>query len=212
MSDVEHAGWAVGGPGSRLRRRRNPVLGVLAVVLLAGGAVLSAIGIVRLATEAGPADDRVIARGTVAALDARATAPATFSAAGGETVTVWLRAGGLSNVRETVVAGTECIVTGDGATARIRGSRQGTAVETENYATIGALRPPSGTNTISCRHVPFGRLRGRGRLRVQRPFVVERGSPADGLGGLWPLFGGVAAIVAGVPLALRWRAGSLRAA
>jgi hypothetical protein len=36
MSDVEHAGWAVGGPGSRLCRRRNPRLGAVALLLLAG--------------------------------------------------------------------------------------------------------------------------------------------------------------------------------
>ena len=36
MSDIEHAGWAVGGPGSRLRRHRSPVLGLIAVLLLAG--------------------------------------------------------------------------------------------------------------------------------------------------------------------------------
>src|SRR5215207_2174631 len=36
------------------------------------------------------------------------------------------------------------------------------------------------------------------RLRDEDAFVVERGSPADGLAGLLPLFGGIRAIVAGV--------------
>ena len=75
MSDVEHAGWAVGGPGSRLRRRRSPLLGAIALVLLVGGAVAAALGIVRLASEAGPAQERILARGTVAALDGPPAAP-----------------------------------------------------------------------------------------------------------------------------------------
>jgi hypothetical protein len=83
MSDVEHAGWAVGGPGSRLRRRRSPVLGVIALLLLAGGTVAVAVGIVRLAAEAGPAQERILARGTVAALDGPPTAPVAVESEGG---------------------------------------------------------------------------------------------------------------------------------
>jgi hypothetical protein len=210
--DVEHAGWAVGGPGSRLRRRRNPLLGLVALVLLVGGTGAAVTGIVRVAMEAGPADERVVARGTVAALDGPATPEVTFTTAGAETFTVWLRAGGLSNVRETVVAGTACdIVRANETTAQIRGSRQGTSVETDHHATIGQFTASAGRNAVTCAHVPFGRLRTRGRLREERPFVVERGSPGDGLGGLWLLFGGIAAIVLGVPAAARWRIGSLKA-
>jgi len=210
--DVEHAGWAVGGPGSRLRRRRNPLLGLLALVLLLGGTVAAVTGIVRVATDAGPADERIVARGTVAALDGPATEAVTFTAAGAETFTVWLRAGGLSNVRDTVVAGTACeLVRGNETTAQIRGSRQGMSVQTDRHATIGALTSSAGRNTVTCAHVPFGRVRTRGRLREQRPFVVERGSPGDGLGGLLLLFPGILAIVLGVLAALRWRVGSLKA-
>ena len=212
-ADVEHAGWAVGGPGSRLRRRRNPLLLALAVVLLAGGAAAAAVGIYRLAMEAGPAQERVIARGTVAALDGPPAPAASFETAGAERLTVWLVAGGLSNVRDTVVAGTECeIARADGSAVRIRGSRQGTSVQTDDHATIGATTSAPGATTIDCRHVPFGRVGRRGRLRRERPFIVERGSPGDGLGGMWLLFGGIGAFVLGVPVALRWRAGSLKRA
>jgi hypothetical protein len=208
MSDVEHAGWAVGGPGSRLRRRRNPVLGVVAFVLLAGGAIAAAAGIYRLATEAGPADERIVARGTVAALDGPVGEPVAFEAAG--SVTVWLNLGGASNVRATIVAGTECdLVRPDGSRETIRGSRQGTSVATDHFETIGEVAPAAGRNVVSCAHVPFGRLRTRGRLREEHPFVVERGSPGDGLGGLWLLLGGSAALVLGVAAGMRWRAGTL---
>ena len=211
MSDVEHAGWAVGGPGSRLRRRRNPLLGLLAALLIAGGTAATAIGIVRLATEAGPADERVVARGTVAALSGPSTPAVRFTTADAQTVTVWLQAGGLSNVRESIVAGTACrIVRANETTSEIRGSRQGTSVETDRHATIGETTTAAGANAVSCRHVPFGRLRGRGRLEEERPFVVELGSPGDGLGGLWLLFPGLAAALLGIPVALRWRAGSLK--
>lgn len=193
MGEVEHAGWAAGRP------RRNPLLLAPAVVLLAGGIAAATIGIVRLATEAGPSPDRIVAEGTVAALDGPAAAPATFTAGAVERFTVWLKAGGASNVRETVVAGTACdLARPDGTTTRIRGSRQGTSVATDNYETIGDLWAAAGANTLSCRHVPFGPGGRRGRLRDEDAFVVERGSPADGLGGLWPLFGGILAIVAGV--------------
>jgi hypothetical protein len=40
-------------------------------------------------------------------------------------------------------------------------------------------------------------------------FGSERGSPGDGLGGLWLLIGGSVALVLGVPVAMRWRAGTL---
>ena len=207
MSDVEHAGWAVGGPGSRLRRRRNPVLGLLAVLLLAGGAAAAFVGVVRLASEAGPDDARVLARGTVAALDAPATPPVAFTADAAGPVTVWLEAGGADNVRDTIVAGTVCDLGG----TEIRGSRQGASVVTDGHATIGELTAVAGENAVTCRHVPFGRVRRRGRLREEHPFVVESGTPADGLGGLWLFLPGVAAFLLGIPVAVRWRAGSLQA-
>lgn len=211
--DVEHAGWAVDAPGSRLRRTRNPLLGLLAVLLLVGGIGAAAVGIVRLATEAGPDEARVLARGTVAALDGPATSPVTFTTDPAEEITVWLRAGGLSNVRETVVAGTTCdLLRADGTTARIRGSRQGSSVQTDDHATIGATRSGAGVNAIACRHVPFGRVGRRGRLRRERPYIVERGNPGDGLRGMWLLFPGIGATVLGVPVAQRWRAGRLRRA
>lgn len=213
MSDVEHAGWAVGGPGSRLRRRRSPLLGAIALVLLVGGVVAAALGIVGLASEVGPAQEGILARGTVAALEGAPAAPASVVTQVSEPATVWLNLGGLSNVRETIVAGTECeLVRPDGSRHRIRGSRQGTSVATDHFETIGALTLGAGRNVVSCRHVPFGRVTRRGRLRQTHAFVVERGSPGDGLGGLWLLIGGSVALVLGVPAAMRWRAGTLERA
>jgi hypothetical protein len=210
MSDVEHAGWAVGGPGSRLRRRRSPLLGAFALLLLAGGTIAAALGIVRLASEAGPAQERILARGTVAALEEPPAAAAEIDNPVSEPATVWLNLGGASNVRETIVAGTECEhVRPNETRQRIRGSRQGTAIATDHYETIGKLTLGAGRNLVSCRHVPFGRVTRRGRLREEHVFVVERGSPGDGLRGLWLLFGGAAAIVLGVPAAMRWRSGTL---
>jgi hypothetical protein len=212
-ADVEHGGWAVGGPGSRLRRRRNPILLVVAILLFAGGAGAAAVGIYRLATEASPAQERVIARGTVAALDGAPAPAASFDTRGAERLTVWLEAGGASNVRDTVVAGTACdVARADGSAVRILGSRQGTSVATDDYATIGAIISRPGANSIACRHVPFGRIGRRGRLRRERPFIVERGSPGDGLRGMWLLFPGIAAALLAVPVGLRWRAGSLKRA
>ena len=209
--DVEHAGWAIDTPASRLRRRRSPLLGLLALVLLAGGIAASVVGIVRLALEAGVDDARVVARGTVVPLDGSPASAVTFTSGAGERFTVWLREGGPDNVRESIVAGTECAVTRpDGTAARVRGSRQGTAVATDHNETIGTFTTAAGTTAVACRHVPFGGWRNRGRLRDEHSFVVERGTPGDGLAGLWLLLPGLAAAGLGLVTALRWRAGSLR--
>ncbi len=212
-ADVEHAGWAVGGPGSRLRRRRSRGRMLLAAALVAGGIAATAFGIVRLALDAGPDDSRVLARGTVAALDGEARPAVAFRTPRAEDVTFWLAAGGLSNVRDTVVAGTTCVMgRADGSTVEVIGRIQGTAVNTDDHATIGTAKTSAGANAVLCRHVPFGRIGRRGALRRERPFVVERGTPGDGLGGMIPLFGGIAAIVVGVLLGRFWPGGTLRSA
>jgi hypothetical protein len=92
------------------------------------------------------------------------------------------------------------------------GRVQGTSVATDVHATIGTAKTSAGANAVLCRHVPFGRVGRRGRLREERPFLVERGTPGDGLGGIIPLFGGIAAIVAGVLAGRFWPGGTLRSA
>ncbi|HEV7772126.1 MAG TPA: hypothetical protein VGO48_02420 [Conexibacter sp.] len=209
--DVEHAGWAIDTPASRLRRRRSPLLGLLAIVLLVIGTAASVIGLVRLISDAGVDDARVVARGTVAALDGPATPPVAFEARAGERFTLWLHEGGASNVRESLVAGTECTATRpEDTAARVRGSRQGTSVATDHDETIGTFATGAGTTAVACRHVPFGGWRNRGRLRDQHAFVVERGTPGDGLSGLWLLFPGIGVAMLGGWALVRWRAGSLR--
>lgn len=211
--DIEYAGWTTDAPGSGLRRTRNPLLLVLAGVLVVTGVAASLGGIVLLVVEGGPQQEELLATGTVAALDGRSAPAATFTTEGEEELTVWLRAGGASNVRDTVVAGTACaIVRADGTTDEIRGSRQGTSVAVDRYATIGVLRSAPGLNAVTCRHVVFGHRRLRGRLREERPFVVEHGSPASGMRGMLLLFPGIGAALLGVPVAQRWRTGRLRPA
>ena len=182
------------------------------MLLVGGGAVAAVVGIVRLAKEAGPADERVVARGTVAALDGpRDPGRHVQHRRRRDAHGLAARRRARATSRETVVAGTACeIVRPTDTRAQIRGSRQGTSVETDHHATIGEFTSSAGRNAVACAHVPFGRVRRRGRLREERPFIVERGSPGDGLRGLWLLFRGIAAIVLGVPVASRWRVGSLK--
>jgi hypothetical protein len=212
-ADVEHAGWAVGGPGSRLRRRRGRGRTALAAALVVAGIAAAGFGLVRLVMDAGPEDRRVLARGVVAALDGDARPAVAFRTAAAEDITFWLVAGGLSNVRDTVVAGTTCVMRrADGSTVEVLGRIQGASVATDDHATIGSATTTPGVNAVLCRHVPFGRLGRRGALRRERPFLVERGTPGDGLAGMIPLFGGIAAIVGGVLLGRFWPGGTLRSA
>lgn len=149
MSDpnVELGGSATVQPGSQLRRSRSIGLGVLVAVLLIGGIAASVIGIVQLAQNAGPAEDRIIARGTVAPLNPgnlniSQRSETIFETTDPGDVTVWLQLGGPGNVRESIVAGTACALTrGDGTTDEIRGSRQGNVVA---VATFPSGRSPRG--------------------------------------------------------------------
>ena len=100
----------------------------------------------------------------------------------------------------------------DGSTVEVVGRVPGTSGTTDDHATIGSATTAPGANAVLCRHVPFGRIGRRGRLRQERPFVVERGTPGDGLGGMIPLFGGIAALVGGVILGRFWPGGTLRSA
>lgn len=211
--DIEQAGWALDDPDSTLRRHRSPLLGIVAAVLLVAGIGGIAGGIYRLATESGPAEERVLARGTVAALGGPAATAATFTSEAGGKVTLWIEAGDNDATRGTVVAGTSCeIARDDGTSELVEGRVQGASIETDRYATIGETTATAGPNVVTCRHVPFGQLRTRGLLAEEAPFLVERGTPADGLGGLWLLGGGIVVLLLGIWAAIRWRTGTLRPA
>lgn len=211
--DIEHAGWALDDPDSTLRRHRSPLLGVLTALLLIAGIAGIGVGIYRLASESGPADERVLARGTVAALDGPAASAAAFTSEAAGEVTLWIEVGDNDATRDTVVAGTSCeVARDDGTSELVEGRVQGAAIETDRYATIGETTASAGPNVVTCRHVPFGRLRTRGLLAEEAPFLVERGTPADGLAGLWLLAAGVVLLAVGVWAAIRWRTGTLRPA
>jgi hypothetical protein len=64
---------------------------------------------------------------------------------------------------------------------------QGTSVATDHYETIGAATLGAGRNLVSCRHIPFGRVTRRERLRREHGFVVERGSRTTGWAGGAPV-------------------------
>lgn len=209
--DVEHAGWATDGPGSRLRRRRSPLLGALAAALLLGGVGAALAGIVGLATDTVPSGDEIQARGVVAGLDGPDARPAQFTAPGDGTSTVYVDVDDeLSNNRDQVVAATECdVARANGTHTRFRGNRQGTALELEGLATVGVFSTSEGRIVVSCRQQPFGRHGGAFRLRSERDFLVVRGKPSERTSPFFLLFGGVAAALLALPIGSRWRAGRL---
>lgn len=210
--DISHEGWAVGGPGSRVRRRRNPLWGLLALVLIAGGAAASGWGIWLLATEVGIDEDEILVRGRAAALGDPPTPAVAFISAEGGRHTVYLHTGNLpENRRDTVIAGLACTVTRpDGTEDGFQGNRQGASLVAGAYASVGQFGAGAGENTVACRHVVFGARRVRDTLREERTFVVVAGGTAARSHGFWYLFGGLTVLVPGLMAGVRWQRGSLR--
>ena len=209
--DVEHAGWATEGRGSRLRRRRDPLLGVLAAALLVGGTGIAVAGVVGLATETVPSGDEIQARGVVAALDGPDARPARFSAPGDGSSTVYVDVDDVvSNNRDQVVASTACEATrADGTVTRFRGSRQGTALVLSGLATVGVFGRSEGETVVKCRQLRFGAAGRYFRLRKERDFLVVRGRPSERTRPFLLVIGGIALGFLAVPVGLRWRAGRL---
>jgi hypothetical protein len=95
---------------------------------------------------------------------------------------VWLNLGGASNVRETIVAGTECeLARPDGSRQRIRGRRQRTSVATDHFETIGAATLEAGRNAVSCRDAQACLSTPAGRVSTTAtPTSEERVTAAGG--------------------------------
>lgn len=205
--DIELAGEAVGRAGSTFDRRRSPLLLTLGVLLLAGGLLATGFGTYQLATEAGPSDSRTLVRGTAAALGASPTVE-TFDHSG--KVTIWLEVDNNEEVADTEVAGTICHLSSAGEdTQTIRGNRQGSSLEIESQATVGEAIA-KGRTMVSCERFPYGPRSVQSRLEKEDPFLVEAGTPGDGLRGLWLLLPGTAAAIAAIPVLVRAKSGSLK--
>ena len=208
--DFTPAGWAVQAPGSRLRRRRDPPLLVLAVLLAVAGVAATATGAVRLAGFA-PGEDEVAARGTVAALRGPDGAGARFDSPGPVSFTVWISTDVQTIHRDTVVAATTCeAALADGSSRSFRGSRQGAALSAGGQATVGVFRAVAGPVSVACRQVEWGRIGRHYLLRKERDFRVVAGRPSERTGGFYWVFGGVALALAALPVWSRWGAGRLR--
>lgn len=209
--DVTPVGFAAtDGPGAPLRRRRNPLWLLLAVLLVAAGA--GGIGWFVAEQAGGPGEDDAIARGTIAPLDAVATPIVRFRHDGGD-LTVWLDADGIANstARETIVAAVNCTTRhADGRNTSFRGAVQGSSVTIGGRSTIGAFSAPAGELAIACRQERFGRRRGFDRLRQERAFFVTPGSPDVGWATWVALFAGIPLLLLAVPAYGRWRGGALR--
>ena len=208
--DVTPVGFAAtDAPGATVRRRRNPVWLVLAVLFI--GAGLAGIAwFVGAQLANAPGRDEAIASGLVAALDGPGTPTARLDGKGD--YTVWLDLGGvsLSNRRETIVAATNCSARfASGGSARFRGARQGSSVTIGDRSTVGTFDAPEGAVALSCRQLPFGRFGSRRLLSRERSFFVTPGRPGVEFT-LWAgLFGGILLLILAIPALGRYRAGTL---
>lgn len=209
--DVTPVGFAAtDAPAASVRRRRNPLWLVLAV-LLAGLGCAGIVWFVVAQIGNVPGRDDAVAAGRVAALGGADTAVARFSGQGD--YTVWLDLDGvtLSNNRELIVAATNCVATFEGGgSARFRGARQGASVTIGDRSTVGAFTAAAGEVVVGCRQLPFGRLGRRRALTAERSFFVTPGSPDVGWKPWVGLFGGIGLVILAVPTWGRHRAGYLR--
>lgn len=209
--DVTPVGFAATDAGDALvRRHRNPVWLVLAI-LLAGAGIGGIVWFVVAQIDHAPGRDEAVATGRVAALGGADTPVVSFSGEGD--YTVWLDLDGvtLSNRRDTIVAATNCAVGFEnGGSARFRGARQGSSVTIGDRSTVGTFTAPEGRMALICRQLPFGRRRGRRVLTEERPFFVTPGKPGVGWE-LWiGMFAGIGLLVLAVPAVGRYRSGTLR--
>jgi hypothetical protein len=201
---------ATDAPDAIVRRRRNPVWLVLAVVLLGAG-LAGIVLFVGAQVENAPGRDEAVADGRVSALGDTDTPVAPFTGKGDYTVWIELDGVSRSNNRDNVVAATNCLaVFEDGGSARFRGARQGASVTIGNRSTIGTFDAPEGDVAVSCRQLPFGRYGNRHLLSRERSFFVTSGRPGVGFA-LWVgMFGGIVVLIL-APLAWRrYRIGALR--
>jgi hypothetical protein len=201
---------ATDAPEAIVRRRRNPVWLILAILLAAAG-VGGPVWFVVAQFDNAPGRDEAVADGTIAAIDESEGSPVRFAGEGD--YTVWLDADGVvrSNKRETIVSATNCeALFENGDSARFRGARQGASVTIGNRATIGTFDAPAGAVELSCRLLPFGRYGNRFLLRNDRPFFVTPGNPSVGFLPWVGMFGGIVALILSVMTFGRYRAGTLR--
>jgi hypothetical protein len=201
---------ATDAPEAIVRRRRNPVWLVLAILLGAAG-IAGPVWFVVEQLDNAPGRDEAVAAGTIAAVDESEGTPVRFDGEGD--YTVWLDSDGVvrSNRRETVVSATNCeALFENGDSARFRGARQGASVTIGDQATIGTFDAPAGAVELRCRLLPFGRYGNRFLLRNERPFFVTPGSPSVGTLPWVGLFGGIVALILAVMAFGRYRTGTLR--
>ena len=201
---------ATDAPEAIVRRRRNPVWLVVAVLLACAG-VAGIVLFVAAQLDNAPGRDEAVASGRIAALDDEEPSPVRFDGEGA--YTVWLDTDGVvrSNRRETIVAATNCVALFEnGNSARFRGGRQGSNVTIGDQSTIGTFDAPDEAIELSCRLLPFGRYGNRFLLRNERPFFVTPGRPGV-RSAIWVgMFGGAFLLIL-APLAWgRYRAGMLR--
>lgn len=211
--DVTPVGFAAtDGPHARVRRTRNPLWLLVAIVLALGG--LAGIGLFIASFVGTDVRGDAVASGRIAALGGAATPGVVFVAPAEGRYTVWLSSKGVLNSlnRERIVAATNCSAAfARGGSTRFRGARQGSSVTLGSHSTVGVFTAPEGRVGVACHQEPFGRRRGRDVLRRERTFYVVPGDPGGGWEEWVALFAGIAALALAVPARLRWRQGSLRA-
>jgi hypothetical protein len=211
-ADVRPVGWVTDQPGVTVRRQRRPGLLVLGAVLIVGGVVALGLSILTSVRDAGPADEDIVAEGTVAALDGSSTEPARFTAGGDDPFTVWIDIDSFNDANDdTIVASTACTADlAGGETAAFQGNRQGHAITVNDESTVGWFTAAEGTVEVTCEHVPFGRIGRRGLLREEHDFIVVRGKPAPLTSVFVLMPAGIIALMAGIWVLTRWAPGRIR--
>lgn len=160
------------------------IVGIVLMLVAASGIIL---GIVWLVGAANAADDDAVANGRVGG----PTVAFDLESAG--RITVYLRSSSSnSDIVDSQVAATTCLVQHGGGTAEIRGSRQSVSITLGSTSTIGYVDVQAGQVAVQC----------DGSFSSGSRFTVSRGGPPSVVAGFVFIFGGAFLFFGGLVLTI----------
>lgn len=160
---------------------------IVGVILMLAAISAVIIGIVLVINAASVTDDDAVANGRIGG------PPVAFQQETDGRVTVYLRSSSSNtDIVDSQVSATTCLVQHEGGTSQIRGDRQGFSVTLDSTATIGYVDVDAGQVLVQC----------DGSFSSGIRFTVSQGGPPNVIVAFAFLFGGVALFLGGLALVI----------